>query len=430
MELKLAIMTKQTARLIALAVFLVRYACTEPFASPTHVNVTTNLGLIFSHNPGNSDMPPSLYEFGMSDQLRKIAPITYAGANTPLASPVLRIGKFVYGTLVTNPAARGSSQRVLYRMSVDGENLTILWKWTKGDHERLTFFGHTYTMYKNSSGDGSLAGLCEGNNGLLYGATIGGGSHGLGTIFSFNSKDGRYRLLYAFGTDLTNPTHRHKHLDTRDGASPWQQLAYDGTYLYGTATLGGLYGHGVLFRLNPANSQFKVLHDFSSESRSTGEGNLPQRIIFVHSTTIVGVMPTGGKYGNGIIYAISTNGADYRVLHIFGPTSSTDRAINPDGMNPLGIVQMQRNYLFGITSWGGRYGGGTVFEMRPDGTGFKVIEEEGDKHDICGVLPVRIWDIRGKIVIENSSGGKSDDGTLLILTRRAGKVVKMRYLGL
>jgi hypothetical protein len=99
-------------------------------------------------------------------------------------------------------------------------------------------------------------------------------------------------------------------------------------------------------------------------------------------------------------------------------------------MNPLGIVQMQRNYLIGITSWGGRYGGGTVFEMRPDGTGFKVIEEEGDKHDLAGVLPVRIWDFRGKIVIENSSGGKSNDGTLLILNRSAGKVVKKRYLGL
>lgn len=233
--------------------------------------------------------------------------------------------------------------------------------------------------------------------------------------------DRKYQLLYTFGAILTNPTSHQKLLDKRNGRSPWQQLAYDGKYLYSTTTLGGLYGHGLLFLLNTANLKFKVLHDFISGSRGTGEGYLPQHVILVHSTTIIGVRPTDGRYDKGIIYSICTKATDYRVLHSFGPASKSDRVINSDGMYPLGIVRTQRNHLVGITSWGGRYGGGTVVEINRDGTGFRVIDEERDKHDLNGVLPVHIWQVGSKIVVENSAGGTHHEGTLLILTMNAGK---------
>lgn len=49
-----------------------------------------------------------------------------------LASPVVQVGQFLYGTLVTAPTARGRSQQVLYRMTLNGKHPSILWKWTKG----------------------------------------------------------------------------------------------------------------------------------------------------------------------------------------------------------------------------------------------------------------------------------------------------------
>ena len=73
----------------------------------------------------------------------------------------------------------------------------------------------------------------------IYGTTYGGGTGGSGTVFKLN-KNRQKTVLYNFtgGTDGGNPELPTLLLDSAGN-------------LYGTASTGGAYGNGVVFKLTP-----------------------------------------------------------------------------------------------------------------------------------------------------------------------------------
>jgi uncharacterized repeat protein (TIGR03803 family) len=89
-------------------------------------------------------------------------------------------------------------------------------------------------------GDGSnpYAGLIRDNAGNLYGTTSAGGGHscqnGCGTVFEITAA-GVEKILYAFSGGS-------------DGANPYGGLLMKKNALYGTATVGGSSGNGVVFK--------------------------------------------------------------------------------------------------------------------------------------------------------------------------------------
>jgi hypothetical protein len=80
-----------------------------------------------------------------------------------------------------------------------------------------------------------------------------------------------------------------------------------------------------------------------------------------------GTTMTGGTNGsNGTVFRLNTDGTGYRVLHHFGPAS---QSANPDA--PLLFAQDGQLYGTSASSVPGK--GGTVFALRPDGTGFRKL---------------------------------------------------------
>ena len=99
----------------------------------------------------------------------------------------------------------------------------------------------TYTsLYTFSSGTGSYASLIMDAAGNLYGTTFTTGAYGYGSVF---------KLTRASG--VPGPTPRFTTFTGgSDGGYLWSGLFLDANgNLYGTASVGGAYGYGVVFEI-------------------------------------------------------------------------------------------------------------------------------------------------------------------------------------
>ena len=77
--------------------------------------------------------------------------------------------------------------------------------------------------------------------GNVYGATYADGAYGEGSVFKLTPSNGGWTL-----TDL------HDFTGGNDGGAPKGAVAVDATgNIYGTATQGGAYGQGVIWKITP-----------------------------------------------------------------------------------------------------------------------------------------------------------------------------------
>ncbi len=152
----------------------------------------------------------------------------------------------------------------------------------------------------------------------------------------------------------------HYFLPKRDlAASPAAGLASYGGFYYGLSMSGGLFNSGTIFRVRKDGTDFEVLHSFSdpvNEPVETRGGAL--------------TLSRGVFYGviahehRGFVFAISSNGVGYRVLHTFPSEPG-------DGVTPVGPLLLHGGRIYGTTSAGGQHDRGTVFVINPDGTGYR-----------------------------------------------------------
>ena len=219
------------------------------------------------------------------------------------------------------------------------------------------------TIYSfNSSNAGPYGAPVPGPAGVLYGATAGGGSSGLGTVFELVAPPS------PGGTWTEVPLHN---FSGPDGASPLATvtLAPDGT-LYGTTSAGGASNLGTVYQLTPPATQGgvwaeKVLHSFGASP----DGNEPAAPVVIGSGGVLyGTTVQGGKHNAGIVFAVrpppSGSGAwTEEVLHPF-------LSGNPgDGLEPLAPVVIGKSgALYGTAPSGGEYRDGAVYEVLPPAT--------------------------------------------------------------
>jgi uncharacterized repeat protein (TIGR03803 family) len=230
---------------------------------------------------------------------------------------------------------------------------------------------HDFTGYP-SDGAHPAAGLIFDSAGNLYGSTERGGSgictsksitEGCGTVFELSYVAGAWKetILYAFQGTPGN-----------DGANPMANLIFGASGdLYGTTFNGGLPnfycyeaiyfdGCGTVFKLSPSNGAWSetVLYEFGRFDGSTPSGGL----VMDKSGNLYGMTTYYGSYGGGTLYKLSPavgGGWTKSVLHSFG--SGTD-GFYPEGSLILDSV----GSLYGVTYGGGiRYNQGTVFEITP-----------------------------------------------------------------
>ncbi len=193
--------------------------------------------------------------------------------------------------------------------------------------------------------------LIEGSDGALYGTTYNGGSNNYGAVFRLTKNGDDYSLLHHFGDTAA------------DGRKPQGGLlkASDG-FLYGTTEAGGSHGSGTIFRMLPDGSAYTVMHSFVS---SEGTGPLAA-LVEGSDGVLYGTASEGGADAwSGTVFAINKDGGNFRVLHRFGPSSTTD------GLSPIcALLEGSDGALYGTTVTGGGNGVGSVFKLNKDGSGY------------------------------------------------------------
>ncbi|HEY6292624.1 MAG TPA: choice-of-anchor tandem repeat GloVer-containing protein [Terriglobia bacterium] len=251
--------------------------------------------------------------------------------HVPTATAVLALAVVLVTGVVETASAQGQTYRVLY-----------------------SFNG-------TPDGAGPLAGLIRDSAGNLHGTTESGGpiEFQCGTVFTVDLT-GKERVLYYF-TGYT------------DGCSPeYGRLFRDAAgNLYGTASGGGIYDYGTIFKVNYSGN-VKVLYTFTG----TPDGKYPYAGLVrdpagnFYSTTVAGGDAScSGGYGCGTVFKLDATGKE-TVLYAF--------AGGTDGAYPYaGVVRDVQGNLYGTTSAGGDascnppYGCGTVFKV--DATGKETV---------------------------------------------------------
>ena len=208
------------------------------------------------------------------------------------------------------------------------------------------------------------------NGNALYGTTEDGGTNGAGTVFAINPKGGNPTNLYSFSATATNGLGVYTN---GDGTSPAANLLLSGSIFYGTAEFGGLNGHGTVFSVHPDGTAFTNLHSFAAVTTNelgrytNADGVDPQCGLVLSGNTLSGTASSGGSSGNGTVFRLNTDGTGFTNLHSFtAPVSNT----NSDGFYPQAGVVSSGDALYGTAVYGGAFGKGTVFKVNTDGTGF------------------------------------------------------------
>ncbi len=186
--------------------------------------------------------------------------------------------------------------------------------------------------------------MCIGSDGAFYGTANGGGNSYVGTVFRATT-NGDLTAIASF--------------DNTHGGDPQNGLILgaDGAF-YGTTTVGGTNNGGVVFRVT-MNGVLSTVSSFNPNANlgTYGRSTLVQSKdgVLYGTTYLTGA----GNSGYGTVFKVTTNGAFTKIATLQGfPHESY-----PTGPLVIGPDQA----LYGTTISGGQYGTGTLFRMTTNG---------------------------------------------------------------
>jgi uncharacterized repeat protein (TIGR03803 family) len=227
--------------------------------------------------------------------------------------------------------------------------------------------------------------------------------------------------LHSFGTII----------DTNgylvDGTGPQSALilATDAS-LYGTASSGGYYGYGTVFRVTTTGT-LTNLYSFGAVQDTNGnplDGSSPYGALMQDANgSLYGTTEDGGNYEFGTVFRMTSAGA-LTSLYSFGAIQDTN-GNELDGANPrAGLVSGPNGspYLFGTTTSGGSQGEGTVYRVAANGTltnlySFGAIQDiYGDYLDGAYPYAPLVVGTDGNLFGTASAAGSNDFGTVFRIT--------------
>jgi uncharacterized repeat protein (TIGR03803 family) len=261
----------------------------------------------------------------------------------------------------------------------------------------------TFTILHNfASSDGSapLAGLVIDAKQNLYGTASSGGEYNGGVVFKA-SRSGAEMVMHSFGSGT-------------DGSSPEGSLIIDSAgNLYGTTFAGGTAGAGTVFKIS-SNGKESILYSFAGGD----DGANPVAGLTINTSgNLYGTTSSGGAYNSGTVFEVSSTG-QHTVLYCFG-------SIANDGTDPVaGVTLDPKGNLYGTASAGGSYGYGTVFELKYSASGFteNILHTFEMQNDGGTPYAGLIFDRSGNLYGAATQGGDGSGGggTVFELTRSAG----------
>jgi uncharacterized repeat protein (TIGR03803 family) len=273
----------------------------------------------------------------------------------------------------------------LFRMTPDGERTDLF---------------EFESIYAGEHGLRPFAPLIEASDGDLYGTTHLGGYNRWGTIFRITKGGTLDTLVYLNGTTT--------------GSEPVGRLVEgsDGR-LYGTALLNGSvfqapYKLGTVFRLQRDGTEFRVLHQFVgfTPNASRPWAGLTETV----PEQFLGTASRGGVFDGGVLFKLTVSSSEppavsYEEVWHFGDT------LNQDGVDPIAeLTAAGDGFLYGTTLAGGLSHNGTVYRIRPDGTDYELIHRfagaDGSRADVLVAAP------DGNLYGITRSGGPAGGGVV------------------
>ncbi|OFY56547.1 MAG: hypothetical protein A2W93_03740 [Bacteroidetes bacterium GWF2_43_63] len=215
------------------------------------------------------------------------------------------------------------------------------------------------------NGASPVGSLIEGSNGLLYGMTKKGGDLDQGVIFSFDPVSHHVQKL----VDLAdyNMNHPNGSLTLAADGNFWGQ-SLGGNPMY-SEFFGMWYEStlGVVFEYNPTTGAVETLEQM--DGMATGffpSGTLVQSSVnqMLYGVTIGG--PTAFEYypvpisHNGTLFTVQA-GQSINTIHTFEFDNENQGSI-PVG----GLVEAANGNLYGLTSEGGSFDAGVLYEYNPN----------------------------------------------------------------
>ena len=201
----------------------------------------------------------------------------------------------------------------------------------------------TLLSFNDTNGAGPAGSLTLGADGsTLYGMTTGGGTYGVGTVFSIPVTGGSPTTLLTFnGTNGSTPL--------------WSDLTLSGSTLYGVTSAGGANNEGIIFSIPVTGGTPTDLFSFDGT-----HGNGPWGSLMLSGSTLYGMTAGGGTNLDGTVFSIPMTGGTPTVLLSLNGTNGGD---------PHGGLTLNGSTLYGMTYNGGANGDGTIFSMNVSGAG-------------------------------------------------------------
>ena len=253
--------------------------------------------------------------------------------DSPAAGLTLYNG-LLYGT--TSGGNNGVQSGTIFRIAPDGGGFTNLHYFLSSDSEAPSL--------------GSLTVVGS----QLFGGTYRTEGSTTGTIYRINPDGTDFTVLHEF----SGP----------DGDSPWK-LTLSANALYGVTQGGGAFGCGTIFQIGADGTGFTNIWNFTGN----GNGAFPVTDLVVVGDTLYGTTRFVDGYNNGnppngygTIFKVGTNGGNFTVIHTFSYSDGDQPAM-------IGGFAVRGKTLYGTTSQGGRFGNGTIFQINTDGSNFDTL---------------------------------------------------------
>lgn len=203
-------------------------------------------------------------------------------------------------------------------------------------------------------------------SGNLYGTTAFGGMVGAGDVFELTPTAGGWTetTLYSFQAGT-------------DGIYPNTSLVLDGAgNLYGTTVYGGTgdclgTGCGIVFELTPPTNGGPWTETILYSFQGGADGSVPTGgLILDRSGSLYG---TTGLSGDLALCSGAGCGTAFELSSVAGAWTLTTLHTflgGTDGSYPSGLTMGSGGDLFGVTTFGGSAGLGTIYELYPSSGGW------------------------------------------------------------
>jgi uncharacterized repeat protein (TIGR03803 family) len=316
-------------------------------------------GMVFSINTNGTGFA-ALHPFNTLGFVSGIG-LTNSDGSGPIG--LVLSGNMLYGS-ATSGGTNGAG--TVFALNTNGSGFVTLHTFNRAA------FDPNIGSSTNSDGENPEGGMIL-SGGTLYGTTYQGGTNGWGTVFALSTNGTGFTTLHSFSGGAGAG------MAAGDGANPQAALILNGATLYGTTQNGGTNGWGTVFGLNTNGTGYITLHNFTPYTydamtatlHTNTDGANPEAALILNGATLYGTTQNGGTNGNGMVFAVSTDGTTSLALYDFSATNVN--FANSDGAAPQSALVMSGNTLYGTAEFGGTNGNGTVFALNTNGTGFTTL---------------------------------------------------------